>query len=135
MTFAGILGRASVFLALLSILLTGSAVASDSARLDALEARVQALEERLARFEAIGEARLAGKEVPPEPVEGGWRKAYNWGLLDRGMEDYEVEAVLGEPDRTKRISKFDHWLYGDGRLRFYLGRLKSWDLPSNLEAD
>lgn len=121
--------------ALYGLLLAGAAVASDSARLDALEARVQELEERLARFEAIGEARLAGKDVPPEPVEGGWRKAYNWGLLERGMEDYDVEAVLGEPDRTKRISKFDHWLYGDGRLRFYLGRLKSWELPSGLEAD
>lgn len=120
-----------------AIILAAATVSADSpqVQIDALNARVEALEARLAQVEAIAEARRKGAEEQPTPVAGGWRKAYNWGLLEKGMGPSAVESFLGEPEHTLRISKFDHWLYGDGRLRFYLGRLKSWELPGNLDPE
>lgn len=93
-------------------------------RIDALEARVQKLEQRWEKGLPVNRA----LKIEPEP--GGWRNADNWKLLGRGMPYDDVLRILGEPDRTKRVQKFDYWHYGDGKVRLYLNRLKSWQIPS-----
>ena len=88
--------------------------------------------------------RLEGKveQGPPpsavqelQPVAGGWRKAHNWKMLAEGMTPYRVKEILGEPERQKTVNKFEFWYYGDGKLRIYLRRLKSWDVPGGLERE
>jgi hypothetical protein len=51
------------------------------------------------------------------------------------MEPYRVEEILGEAEAERRVKKFEYWSYGNGILRFYLGRLKSWEVPDGLDAD
>lgn len=97
------------------------------AEISALEARVQKLEQRWDEGVPVNPA------IKIEPEPGGWRNAKNWKLLDDGMQYDEVLRILGEPDRTKSIKKFEHWIYGDGRVRLYLNRLKSWEKPSSLK--
>ncbi len=96
-------------------------------KIAALEARVQKLEQRWDKGVPVNRA----LQIEPEP--GGWRNAENWKLLGRGMPYDEVLRILGEPDNTKKIQKFEHWFYGDGKARLYLNRLKSWEVP-NLPA-
>lgn len=94
-----------------------------------LQARVQQLEERMDQGVPVNRA------LEVQPVEGGWRQAFNWSLLDGGMQTSRVSEILGEPDRRRSVSKFEFWHYGDeGLLRFYLGRLKSWEIPSGIAA-
>ena len=78
-----------------AIMMAGATVSAGSpqAQIDALNARVEALEARLAQVEAMAEARRKGAEEQPTPVAGGWRKAYNWGLLEKGMGPSAVVVV------------------------------------------
>jgi len=95
------------------------------AEVSALKARVQKLEQRWEKGVPVNRA------IKIEPVPGGWRSTKNWKLLGEGMQYDEVLRILGEPDKTKTIKKFEHWIYGDGRVRLYLNRLKSWEIPSS----
>ncbi|MCB1772968.1 MAG: hypothetical protein KDI88_05090 [Gammaproteobacteria bacterium] len=95
-----------------------------------LQQRVEKLEAGLATTDAAVEA-----VKPPEVVPGGWRKQANWRVLDKGMETHRVEEILGAADSTRRVGKFEYWEYGNGLLRFYLGRLKSWEIPDGIDPD
>ena len=102
--------------------------------IESLQQQVEELRARVERLEAGQSAAAArGMAVALDPVPGGWRREANWLLLAAGMEMHDVEAILGEPDVTRRVGKFRHWQYGeDGLLRFYFGRLKSWETASGL---
>lgn len=89
----------------------------------ALRARVQRLEGEIASGVAVNPARKV------QPVAGGWRASQNWKLLAKGMQESRVVEILGEPDDTRRIGKFEVWTFGTGQAKFYLGRLKSWRQP------
>lgn len=93
----------------------------------ALEARVQQLEQRWEKGVPMNRA----LKIEPEP--GGWRNATNWTLLADGMPYDEVLRILGEPDNTRTIKKFEYWHYGDGKARLYLNRLKSWKKPTQAQ--
>lgn len=100
-------------------------------RVTELEARIERLEAGLATTDAALEA-----SKPPEPVPGGWRKAANWRVLEKGLEGWRVREILGEPDRSWQVSKFEYYSYGDdGLVRFYLGRVRSWDTPVALDPE
>ena len=125
---------------LLSLLLVQPAVVADESSQDSeiemlkrqvldLQRRVERLEGELAQGVPVKRAREA------EPVPGGWRKQHNWQLLTEGMTSYRVEEILGEPDRRKTVKKFEFWYYGDGKIRIYLRRLKSWEVPSTLDRE
>lgn len=88
-----------------------------------LRARVEHLEKEVSTGVAINPARVV------KPLPGGWNNDKNWKLLARGMQRERVQEILGEPDRTRNVSKFEYWEYGQGKATFYLGRLKSWDRP------
>ena len=109
--------------------------ASPRQQIEELQRKVSDLEARIERLEA--EIRQ-GVPVNParevQPVPGGWRAAANWGLLVAGQSEHEVAAILGEPENRKRVSKFEFWEYGDGRVRFYLRRLKSWEIPTAVDG-
>lgn len=124
------------------LLLTASgAAASDGVgadeQLEALRQQLQALQVRVdsleARLDGEVNAAIAAAASGPQPVEGGWRKAHNWSILDKGMGTTEVATILGEPQRQKTVSKFEYWFYGDGKVRFYLDRLKSWETPGGID--
>lgn len=127
------LGRHAMACALcaMTVLLTpaGSAVA-DEAAIDALRQELAELRERVNRLEAeIATGVAANPAKVVQPVEGGWRAPSNWDLLTPGMEPYRVTEMLGEADRVRVVKKYEFWHYGDGVVRFYLGRVKSWDRP------
>ena len=113
--------------------------ASDSQLIESLQREVRELRERVERLEAERQrpapatTPLVAQPVPPaEPVPGGGRIASNWGLLKPGQTDEEVAEILGEPDNRRTIRKFELWEYGDGIVRFYLRRLKSWEMPEGI---
>ena len=116
-----------------ALLFSGAALAapSQSAEIEALKQQVLDLQKRVERLEGEIEQ---GVPVNParvvEPDPGGWRTAGNWDLLAKGLPYYEIIRILGEPESTKRVKKFEYWYYGDGKLRLYLRRLKSWEVPS-----
>lgn len=99
-------------------------------RIVELEARVQRLESELASTDAALEA-----AKPPEVMPGGWRRQANWRVLEKGMEGFRVKEILGEPDNTRRARKFEYYEYGNGLVRFYLGRVKSWEVPDGLDPE
>ena len=111
----------------------GAALAADpaSSQVEQLERRIVELEERVQRLEQRWEKGVPmNRALKIEPEPGGWHNAENWKLLARGMPYDEVLRILGEPDNTKTIKKFEYWHYGDGKARLYLKRLKSWEVPS-----
>jgi len=94
-----------------------------------LQQRVERLEGEIAQGVPVNRAR----EV--EPVPGGWRKSHNWQLLTEGMAGYRVREILGEPDREKTVKKFEFWYYGDGKVKMYLRRLSSWEIPRGIDTE
>lgn len=110
----------------------GQALAdSNSAEIEVLRQQVRDLQARVEKLESgMQRAEAAAIVVGAvDPVPGGWRKEENWRLLTRGLPTTRVVEILGEPDDTRTIKKFEYWEYGDGLTRFYMGRLKSWDIP------
>jgi len=49
--------------------------------------------------------------------------------LRKGTIGHEVEQILGPPQGTRSVSKFRYWYYGQGQVKFYQGRLKSFITP------
>jgi len=134
------IARVSAALAL-SLLVSASSTfaANETQQAKEIEALKQQLKDLQARVERLEKREDKGFsfDVAPEvePIPGGWRTAHNWNLLEKGMTDYQVEAILGEPDRQKRVKKFEFWYYGDGKLSVYMRRLKSWDTPSGIDSE
>ncbi len=133
--------RLLVLLPLLGAALHSQAAepASDRQLIESLQQEVRELRERVERLEAERQQPATAapppvaQPVPPaEPVPGGWRTASNWGLLKKGQTDEEVAGILGEPDNRRPVRKFELWEYGDGIVRFYLRRLKSWEIPQGI---
>jgi len=87
----------------LSILLAPAAIASESTELQALQAEVAELRARVERLER--------------------------DLTDGIAINPALEEILGAPQRTKTIKKHVLWYYGDGKVTFYLRRLKSFEKP------
>ena len=119
--------------ALFGLLLSAAALADDpaQARIEQLERKIATLETRIERLEQRWEKGVPmNRALKIEPEPGGWRNVENWKLLGRGMPYDEVLRILGEPDNTKTIRKFEYWHYGDGKARLYLNRLKSWEVPT-----
>jgi len=114
----------------LSIFLAPASVASESMELQTLQAEVAELRARVERLERDlneGIAINPARKVQAQP--GGWNNPKNWKLLAKGMEGERVEEILGAPQTTKTIKKHVLWYYGDGKVTFYLRRLKSFEKP------
>lgn len=129
--------RKGAVLALLSWwLLPATAAADLSAEVELLRQQVRDLQARVEQLEGrVQQGLPVNRALEVQPVAGGWREEFNWSLLDDGMQTSRVSEILGEPERTRSVSKFDYWHYGDdGLLRFYLGRLKSWEVPTGIAA-
>ena len=131
--------RLLVLLPLLGAALHSQAAepASDRQLIEALQQEVRELRERVERLEAERQqpaaAPTVAQPVPPAgPAPGGWRTPSNWGLLEKGQTDEEVARILGEPDNRRTVKKFEFWEYDDGIVRFYLRRLKSWEVPQGV---
>jgi len=129
------------FALLLALLLPASSTfaANQTRQADDIEALKRQLKDLQARVERLEQQEENGSSfdvaTETEPVRGGWRKAHNWNLLEEGMTNYQVKAILGEPDRRKTVKKFEFLYYGDGKVSVYLRRLKSWDIPSGIDSD
>ena len=100
-----------------------------------LQQQIRELQTRVDRLEATIQQ---GVPVNPaqtvQPIPGGWKKEANWNLLTKGMTTHEVTEILAEPQRRRSVNKFEFWEYGDGLARFYLRRLKSWEIPTGTDT-
>lgn len=104
--------------------------AASDAQIEALQKEVADLRARVERLEgdvATGVAVNPAHKV--QPVDGGWHSDHNWALLSGGMEKSRVEEILGAAEDTRKIGKFDLWQYGQGVVKFYMGRVSSWRKP------
>ena len=75
------------------------------------------------------------------PATGKWTEPANWKSLAKGMDSGDVLKVLGNPLFTKdsiRPRADEYWQYAGrlqngeqlaGRVRFYKGKLATWDEP------
>ena len=99
-------------------------------RVDALERKIEVLESRVRALEAqAGQATPAAVASPAQVSPGQWNDARNWRNLEGRMTESEVQEVLGRPDKTKSVGKFEYWYYGEYKVVFYLGRVDSWLAP------
>jgi len=75
------------------------------------------------------------------PATGKWTELANWKSLNKGMGATDVMKILGNPLFTKdsiRPRADEYWQYAGrlangeqlaGRVRFYKGKLTTWDEP------
>jgi len=136
-TKPAVFSRAGPALLLMLLTVAPLQVAADESppnrEIEVLKEQIRDLQARVERLEQQTRQGAKADQATPVPVPGGWRKAANWRLLTKGMTDYQVKEILGEPDADKTVKKFEFWEYGDGRARLYLRRLKSWDIPTGID--
>ena len=60
---------------------------------------------------------------------GQWTDERNWRNLRGQMTEDDVRRLLGRPERTKTVGKFEYWYYDQYKVVFYLGRVDSWLAP------
>jgi hypothetical protein len=130
----GLIGKGAASALFACWLVPGSAAADLSAEVELLRQQVRDLQARVEQIEGrVQQGLPVNRALEVQPVAGGWREEFNWSLLDSGMQTFRVSEILGEPERRRSVSKFDYWHYGeDGLLRFYMGRLKSWEVPGGI---
>ena len=134
-------GTPACFGLILAIFLAAQASASAAGGTPAeqeirtLQQQVRELQERVDRLEAsMARGVPVNRAEEVEPVPGGWREAFNWSLLVKGMTMEEVIEILGEPQKRRSANKYEFWEYGDGLVRIYLRRLRSWDVPGGIDT-
>jgi len=104
----------------LSLVGVANSYASDSDRIDQLEARVS-------RLEALLSAPSAAEKFVPSGE--GWRSITNWRKLDGGMSPRDVRSILGEPQRLDG-GAMATWTYPNGGyINFMHGKLWKWTEP------
>jgi len=102
--------------------------------IEVLQQQIRELQQRVDRLEAkMAQGVPVNRAEEVAPVPGGWHKAFNWNLLVRGMTMEEVIEILGEPENRRSANKYEFWEYGDGLVRMYLRRLRSWDMPGGID--
>jgi hypothetical protein len=140
MNEGGIKRGAEAFLILMLSTVPLSTLAQDGASRDAelealkrqvldLQQRIAVLEQRFG-YQGGGAAPADDAVTATLATPGDWRDAGNWDRLHKGQEEYRVARALGDPERSKVVNNFEYWYYGDGKVTLYLGRVKSWQLPS-----
>ncbi len=116
---------------------------SDHQRIQALEARVAALEQRLDmppatpqpvshRQPSLTSAPTpAASPHPPAPTATAPPASSDWSHLHRGMNPREVTAQIGPPDRRQVRPMSEIWFYPDNRQIEFdnNNRLQSWSKP------
>lgn len=92
-----------------------------------LEGKVADLEQRVRELEAFIKAEPArARQVP---ASGDWRDLANWRQLRRGMNEDQVRALLGEPDRVEG-GPVTHWYWTGSNVYFVSGELGGWSEPT-----
>ncbi|HZX70239.1 MAG TPA: ABC transporter C-terminal domain-containing protein [Rhodanobacter sp.] len=114
---------------------------TDHQRIEALEARVAALEQRLSmppvtsasasHQAAVAPAPQAPAQVLPAAVAAAAPTAGDWSQLHQGMDPREVTAQIGPPDHKQVRPMSEIWFYPDNRQLSFdnNGRLDSWSKP------
>jgi hypothetical protein len=116
---------------------------TDHQRIEALEARVAALEQRLdvpvAAPQPASHPQPSVTAAPtpaasprqPAPPTAVPPPSSDWSQLHRGMDPRQVTALIGAPDSKQVRPMAEIWFYPDGRqLEFdSSNRLQSWSQP------
>ncbi len=137
------LGCALVFASTPAVLAKTVKPATDHQRIEALEARVAALEQRLGmppattpppatpRQPSVAAAPAAAARALPATAAVAPPTAADWGQLHLGMDPREVAALIGPPQHKQVRPMSEIWFYPDQRqLEFDRnGRLDSWIKP------
>ena len=120
---------ATLAAACLPMAATAQSRSADSllARIERLERRTAALEERLRQLEVSGKAEAA--QSKPAVITGDARDVANWRRLTRGMSFDEVRTLLGEPDRVVG-GYMTYWAWErGGDVTFVNNKLDGWTEP------
>ena len=115
---------------------------TDHQRIEALEARVAALEQRLNMSPitpapasdhqtSVAPAPKAPARVRPAAMAAAAPAAADWSQLHQGMTPREVTAQIGPPDHKQLRAMSEIWFYPDDRqLEFDRdNRLDTWSKP------
>jgi hypothetical protein len=115
---------------------------TDHQRIEALEARVAALEQRLdmpaaapqpvsPRQPAPTAAPIPAASPQPAPTATTPPASADWSQLHRGMDPRQVTALIGAPESKQVRPMAEIWFYPDDRqLEFdSSNRLQSWNTP------
>lgn len=95
--------------------------ADDSARIDELERRIQAIEAQLEE--------LSRGQGPRFKVGEGWKSLSNWRELRRGMRPIEVRELLGDAHRVEG-GYFTRWHYPNGGVVVFANEeINKWTEP------
>jgi hypothetical protein len=74
---------------------------------------------------------------------GKWVQLENWRLIKKGMTPKQIEALFGKPYKVQPSflrGVDEYWLYfgkltsgntSQGRVRFYKGKVTSWETPDD----
>ena len=115
---------------------------TDHQRIEALEARVAALEQRLGLPPAPTPPHASPRQTSAAPAPTAAAQALpaaaaapptaaDWSQLHRGMDPREVAALIGPPQHKQVRPMSEIWFYPDQRqLEFDRnGQLDSWSKP------
>lgn len=103
-----------------------SSVDSLFRRITYLERRTADLEQRVRELEGI--IKTEPSRAQPVPESAKWQDLATWRRLRRGMNEKEVRALLGDPQRVDG-GAFTRWSWGVAYVVFYEGKLDRWSEP------
>jgi hypothetical protein len=116
-----------VFLVLIT-LFAYSLSANQSDEVKNLKARIAALENRVAKLEAL----VGNSKTNEIEYSEKWKDRTIWRKLKIGMTKDQVRQLLGEP-RKINAGSVTHWYYSKETwhcyITFYNGRIDSWKEP------
>lgn len=80
-----------------------------------LEAKIQQLELRIQKLEALYESGLPKRTPAKAKPVGDSRNVANWRRLKKGMSIDQLIAILGEPSSVTIINESELWFYKGGK--------------------
>ena len=127
-----------LFIALVSIIVVAPCSAEDKLdqRFEALQLKVQKLEERIKMLETAAVKADLVKRDESEALES----ISPWIQLKLGLTQAKVRELLGQPSSIRKGAMDEYWYYSpQGKngpyVKFMFLKVDSWKVPDNIESE